>query len=150
MFVRLFLLSVFSFLRIYFEVLISWRESFFVKLIYCDASMYVRTVVSTTIMWHYSPHYIYTCRDLPSPKSILVRLSACLALSKVAITSTIISGSFGWAHRSVPRRVRACVHDYISCTGFIWIWLWSVWPMCEVGWGPLKPWDDSFHDCFQW
>ena len=45
-------ISSFSlFLRIYFEVLISWRESFFVKLIYCDPWIYIRTVVSTTIIF---------------------------------------------------------------------------------------------------
>jgi hypothetical protein len=60
-------------------------------------------------------YYLYTYRDL---SSILVSVLH-LALSKVAIISTVISGSSEWAHRPVPRRVRACVRDYISCTVFI-------------------------------
>jgi hypothetical protein len=42
----------------------------------------------------FSPHYVIAYRDLSSPKSILVSVLH-LALSKVAIISTVISESFG-------------------------------------------------------
>jgi len=127
------------------------ERKFLVKLIYCDPWMYIRTVVSTTIMWRQSPHFICTCRDLPSPKSIIGRIIGLFGSFK---------GCYHFNHHlrelrmstpvgSPPGSRSVCVWLYISYTDFS-MNLALMWPVCEVGWGPPKPWDDSFHDCFQW
>jgi len=103
------------------------ERKFLVKLIYCDPWMYIRTVVSTTIMWRHSPHFIFhlswspiTTVDNWSDYRLVWLFQRLLSLQPSSQgASDEHTGRFpaGFALQ--------CVHDYIYHTlTLVWIWLW--------------------------
>jgi hypothetical protein len=101
--------------------------------------------VVSMIMWRYSPRYVYRLSWSLITKVKIGQRNYILLFQRLLSFQPSSQGASDKHIGRFPAGFALCVHDYIHALALILMWL-----VCEVGWGPLKPWDDSFHDCLQW